>query len=68
MSDEKLDKILEKTIRIETALWPDEGQPSILTKHEERLKSLEGWRYWLAGAWSLLATIVGIKIGTHHGG
>jgi hypothetical protein len=71
MSDEKLDEILKETIRIRTALWPDEGQPGILTQHEKRINSLENWRTWLAGAWSVITLVFSYIFGIHlkrHGG
>lgn len=64
MSDEKLDLILQKTIRIETALWPDDGQPGVLTRHDERLDNLEQWRNWLAGASAVISTFFGIHLGS----
>jgi hypothetical protein len=66
MTDEfssKLDRILEDTTRIKTALWPDEGQPGVLTQHEERLDKLEQWRNWLAGASAVISTFFGIHLG-----
>jgi hypothetical protein len=62
-------KILEKTTRIETALWPDEGQPGTLTKHAERIDSLENWRSYLVGAWAVITTAAATVFGIHtHGG
>lgn len=68
MSDEKLDQILAKTIRIESALWPDEGQPGVLTTHEERIKKLENWRSGLAYAWAVLTGLFGVHWMGKHGG
>jgi hypothetical protein len=60
---------LAKTVKIESALWPDEGQPSLLTKHGEAIKALEGWRNILNGIWIALTTIASVVFGIHvHGG
>jgi hypothetical protein len=74
MSDEKLDLLLEKTTRIETALWPDYGQPSILTKHTERMDDIEDkiaelntWKNRLIGAWAVVTSLFGIHT-IRHGG
>lgn len=74
MSDDKLDQILAKTIRIEAALWPDEGQPGVLTQHstrmdeiDSRIDGLEGWRNKLAGAWGLALAAFGYHIKRHGG-
>jgi hypothetical protein len=67
MSDEKLDAILAKTIRIEAALWPDEGQPGVLTEHDERLDNLESWRNYLTGAWAVVTAIFGFHWLGKHG-
>jgi hypothetical protein len=60
-------EILLKTTRIETALWPDENQPGVLSKHDtrmneidERVDGLVNWRNYLTGAWSVLAALFGI--------
>lgn len=57
MSDEKLDRLLEMTTRIETALWPDKNQKGILTQHDERLDKLESWRNYLTGAWAVVTAV-----------
>jgi hypothetical protein len=67
MSDEKLDQILSKTIRIEAALWPDEGQPGVLTEHDTRLSNLESWRNFLTGAWAVVTTLFGFHWLGKHG-
>lgn len=62
-------KILEKTTRIETALWPDPNQPGTLTKFDERLDNLERWRSYLVGAWGAITTAAATVFGIHvHGG
>jgi hypothetical protein len=76
--EDKLDQILADTTRIKAALWPDEGQPGVLTRHGERMdeiedkvQSLEGWRNYLIGAWSAITLIFGTIFGVHvsrHGG
>ena len=69
MSDaynDKLDRILEDTTRIKTALWPDENQPGVLTRHDERLDNLERWRSYLAGAWAVVAALFGIHASGRH--
>jgi hypothetical protein len=75
MMDEKLDLLLVKTTRIETALWPDDGQPGILTRHEsrmdeieEKIKELNGWKNRLIGAWGIVTTFFGIHVIGKHGG
>lgn len=62
MSDDKLDQILAETIRIRTALWPDEGQPGVLTQHHDRITKLEGWRNYLVGAWAVVSAFFSIHI------
>ena len=77
MSDDKLDQILAKTIRIETALWPDDGQPGVLSRHSERMDeiqadidSLKSWRSYLVGAWGAITFAFATWLGIHskHGG
>lgn len=72
MSDELHDdikQILEKTTRIEAALWPDPNQPGVLTRHTERIDKLEGWRNFLAGAWFVVTFVATTVFGIHiHGG
>jgi len=68
MSDEKLDLILADTQRIKAALWPDEGQPGVLTVHGERIDSLESWRNYLGGAWAVITFIFGLHWVGKHGG
>jgi hypothetical protein len=68
MSDEKLDQILAKTIRIEAALWPDEGQPGVLSEHDDRLGKLENWRTGLAYAWGAVTTLFSVHWIGKHGG
>jgi hypothetical protein len=53
---------LAKTIQIESAIWPDKGQPSLLTVHENRIKSLETWRSWLGGAWAVVTALFGYHV------
>jgi len=64
--------ILQKTTRIETALWPDENQPGVLTKHDERLDKLEDWKSHIAGGmrvlgflWTALAALFGYHVSKH---
>ena len=59
---------LAKTVKIETALWPDQGQKSRLTEHDERIDALEKWRNYLAGAWAVISTFfIGHIFGKHNG-
>lgn len=58
--DDILLKILEKVTRIESAIWPDEGQPSKLSQHEDRIVSLEKGRSYMAGAIGAIAAILGL--------
>ena len=70
MSDDLLHQniqtILEKTTRIETALWPDKNQKGVLTLHDERLDKLESWRNYLTGAWAVVATFFGFHLTGKH--
>ena len=75
MSDDKIDQILAMTTRIETALWPDEGQPGVLTRHatrmdeiEDRIQELNTWKNRLIGAWGIVTTFFGIHVIGKHGG
>lgn len=68
--NDKLDELLTKVTRIETALWPDLYQPSVLTRHSTRIHDLENWRNYLTGAWFIvttMATVIGIKLFGHKG-
>ena len=78
MSDEKLDLLLEKVTRIETSfertIWPDPNQPSIITRHTERMDDLEDkiaelntWKNRLIGAWAVVTSLFGIHT-IRHGG
>jgi len=55
----KLNEIGERITRIETALYPDEGQPSRLTELEHRTATLEGWRNYTMGALAVLGAGLG---------
>lgn len=72
MTDElhqDIKQILQDTAEIKAALWPDKGQPGILTKHGERIDKLEGWRNFLAGAWFVVTFVATTVFGVHiHGG
>jgi hypothetical protein len=56
---------LAETVAIKTVLFPSPGQPSILEKHEERIKSLETWRSWLGGAWAVVTAFFGYHVSRH---
>jgi hypothetical protein len=53
---------LAKTVKIEAAIWPDEGQPSLLTEHSERIHRLENWRTGLSYAWAVVAALFGFHV------
>lgn len=40
----------------------DNGQPGLLTKHDNRLKSLENWRAFVKGALSLAYILLGFAV------
>jgi hypothetical protein len=61
-----LRKVLEKTTRIETALWPDPGQPSTITRLDTRVGSLESAKAWAIGAFAGLTGLFGIHLFGHH--
>lgn len=56
---------LAKTVQIETALWPDKGQKSLLTQHDERIDRLENWRSYLVGAWAVITTAAATLFEVH---
>lgn len=82
MQDEKLDQILRELTRVNSALWPDEGQPGIITRHSARMDSIEdtmqdqiddlkGWRNYIVGAWGATTLVISTWLGIHasrHGG
>ena len=45
----------QRLARLESILTPNPGQPSLLQDHEERLRSVEKFRYWLAGIVSFIS-------------
>jgi hypothetical protein len=61
-----LRQVLEKTTRIETALWPDPGQPSKLTTLDSRVDSLESAKAWAIGAFAGLTGLFGLHLFGHH--
>jgi hypothetical protein len=58
-TDERLGRIDERLERLEHELLGN-GQPGSVHRIEMRLRSLEGWRSMLAGAWLLLTSAVAI--------
>ena len=60
-----LREILEKTTRIEAAIWPSPGQPSTLDKLSERVSTLETAKAWAIGAFAVLSSLFGIHLGGH---
>lgn len=74
MSDEKLDRIIAKLdeqgrdlTEIRTILLPPGEEPP-LAAIEDRVRRLENWRSYLAGAWAVVAGALGIHFGTARGG
>jgi hypothetical protein len=61
-----IQKVLEKTTKIESAIWPDPGQPSVLTKLDERIDALETAKAWAIGAFAVISSAFGIHIGVTH--
>jgi hypothetical protein len=59
-------QVLEKTNRIENALWPDPGQPSALSVLNERVSSLETAKAWAIGAIAVVSSLFGIHLGVSH--
>jgi hypothetical protein len=62
-----LQKVLEKTTRIESAIWPSPGQPSAFEHLQERVSSLETAKAWAIGAFAVLSSLFGIHLGGGHG-
>jgi hypothetical protein len=58
-TDERLGRIDERLERLEHELLGN-GQPGVVQRIEARLRSLEGWRSMLLGAWFLLTSVVAI--------
>jgi hypothetical protein len=72
--EDKLDQILADTTRIKAALWPDEGQPGVLTRHGERMDEIDNridelntWKNRLIGAWAVVTSLFGIHTFRHGG-
>jgi hypothetical protein len=61
----KVDENLNKTTRIETALWPSPGQPSKLEQLEGRVSSLETARAWAVGAFAAISSLFGYHVSRH---
>lgn len=59
-------QVLEKTNRIENAIWPDPGQPSVLSKLSDRVSGLETAKSWAIGAIAVISSLFGIHIGVTH--
>lgn len=59
-------EVLTKTAKIESAIWPDPGQPSVLTTLSTRVSSLETAKAWAIGAFAVISSAFGIHIGVSH--
>jgi hypothetical protein len=62
----KLDTLLDRTARFDAIIYPSPGQPSVIEDHAERISKLEGWRNFLAGAWTVVTVAFSVLFGLHH--
>lgn len=60
--EQKLDKVLELSIKSDNTLNGKIGLCQWIKKQEDRIKSLEKWRYKIIGASTIISAFVGIII------